>query len=253
MRPVDYALIVKDLWAGYEDDNPVIRAINLEVKPSTFLGIIGPNGAGKSTLFKAILGVIPLVRGEILVFGRPITQQKHLIGYVPQYLNIERFLPITVEELVGFGLIHNPWQKISKEDKQRIYSTLELLGISGLASHRYNRLSVGQQQRVLIARALVKRPKILFLDEPTASLDEPSEENIFYLLQKLKQEGMTIIMVSHDIGVLSQFVDEVACLNRRLIYHGKGGQALGKAIEQAYKCPVDLIAHGTPHRVLRRH
>ncbi len=250
----DLALEVIDLWAGY-GDQVVVEGVSFSLQKGRFLGIIGPNGAGKSTLFKAILGIIPKIKGEVRIFGQDVDKVRDRIGYVPQSVEVNPVVPITVEEIVSQGLIHGDFfPTLPRNWRERVGEVLDLFGIRSLAGERYNSLSVGQKQRVLIARALVKGPEIVFLDEPTASVDELAEENLFYVLNRLKEErGLTLVMISHDIGVLSQFVDEIACLNRKLIYHGSGGDEFVGAIEEAYSCPIDLIAHGMPHRVLREH
>ncbi len=250
MRIDDCCLYVKDLSAGYGGRN-VIEGISLCLKRGVFLGLIGPNGAGKTTLFKAILGILPKRSGEVLVFGQPVDVMRSRIGYVPQYLHTDMVVPLSVEEMVGLGLVG---RGISLENRRSyIDDVLNRLSLTHLRDRRYTSLSMGEKQRVLIARALVKQPVLLLLDEPTASLDEPSEQGLFSLLEELKQEGITIVMISHDIGVLSRVVDEVACLNRRLVYHGRPGEELAAGIEGAYKCPVDLIAHGAPHKILKEH
>ncbi len=248
------ALEVEDLWVSY-GESVVLEAVSFRVERGRFIGIIGPNGAGKTTLFKAILGIIPVKRGKVRVFGEDVDRVRDRIGYVPQMVETNPMVPLTCGEMVAMGLVARPWgvRVLSGSTEDKVRRAMALLGIEDLFTVPYKTASVGQKQRVLIARALVKDPQILFLDEPTASVDEPTETNVFYLLNQLKGQGMTIVMISHDIGVLSQFVDEIACLNRTLVYHGKGGEELSSAITSAYSCPVDLIAHGMPHRVLKRH
>ena len=250
MKASDCCLYIEGLSAGY-GGNKIIDKVSLCVKKGIFLGIIGPNGAGKTTLFKAILGIIPRIEGEALVFGRPVDVMRHKIGYVPQYLHTDILAPLSVEDMVGLGFVGIKQGR--DERKREIEHALDRVFLSHMRKRKYNTLSMGEKQRVLIARALVKRPELLLLDEPTASLDEPSEKGLFALLDSLKKEGITIIMISHDIGVLSYVVDEVACLNRRLVYHGKPGEELASGIEEAYSCPVDVLAHGVPHRVLKDH
>jgi len=232
----------------------VLTDIDLCLKKADFLGIIGPNGAGKTTLFKAILGVLPY-KGDILLDGRPIAGQLDRIGYVPQQVNIARDFPITVLELCMIGLLsrRNMAKKFSLQDKVLAKDMLDLCGYNDDVNKRFAELSLGQKQRVLIARGLMKHPEILLLDEPTASIDVAGEDNVFGLLERLNEKGMTIVMISHDVGVLSVYVDKIACLNNTLVYHGSADSLPQGAIEDTYKCPVDIIAHGAPHRVLRRH
>ncbi len=253
-RTADIVVEVKDLWAGY-GKRVVVEGISFSLRKARFLGIIGPNGAGKSTLFKAILGIIPRMKGEVKLLGREVDSVRERVGYVPQSVETASFAPVTVGELVSQGLVHREVLfSLPRGWKNKVKETLDLLGISNLVNEKYRTLSIGQRQRVLMARALVKDPDVLFLDEPTASVDEVAEENLFYILDRLKKEkGLTILMISHDIGVLSRFVDEIACLNRKLVYHGDGGDEFISGLKQIYACPIDLIAHGVPHRVLKEH
>ncbi len=254
MSEQNVALEVEDLWVSY-GESLILEAISFRIERGRFVGIIGPNGAGKTTLFKAILGIIPVKRGRVRIFGEEVSQVRDKISYVPQMVETNPMVPLTCGEMVAMGLVVRPWglRVLNAEIEDRVRRAMASLAIEDLFAVPYKTASMGQKQRVLIARALVKDPQILFLDEPTASVDEPTETNVFYLLNQLKGQGMTIVMISHDIGVLSQFVDEIACLNRTLVYHGKGGEELSSAITSAYSCPVDLIAHGMPHRVLKRH
>jgi len=232
----------------------VLQDINLSVREHDFLGIIGPNGGGKSTLLKVILGLIRPDRGVVTLFGSSPERNRSKIGYVPQYSTYDHSFPVSVREVVmmgrysRIGLLHN----YNRTDRQAVGEVLQKVGMLDNAESQIGQLSGGQQQRVLIARALVSGPELLLLDEPTASVDATMQTEFYELLGHLK-ETLTIIMVSHDIGAVSIFVDKIACLNQRLFYHGSR-EITPEVLEATYKCPVQLIAHGdVPHRVLSKH
>jgi len=232
----------------------VLDSINLAVGEHDFLGIIGPNGGGKSTLLKTILGLVRPDSGIITVLGNPPEKSRSRIGYVPQYSNYDHSFPVSVQEVVMMGRYNRTGllKYYDKKDKQAVQDVLQKVGMLDNASTQIGQLSGGQQQRVFIARALVSEPQLLLLDEPTASVDSAMQTEFYELLEQLKKE-MTIIMVSHDIGAVSVFVDKIACLNQQLFYHGSS-EITPEILEATYKCPVQLIAHGdVPHRVLREH
>ncbi len=244
------ALKVENLWVRYKK-NYILSDVSFSVFPGTFLGIIGPNGAGKTTLFKAILGIIPYEKGKIYAFGQPVESMRQKIGYVPQISPQREDIPLTAIEFIELGLIGLGIKR--NRCSTRIKDIVRLLEIENIERRRFSQLSIGQRQRVLFARALVKDPDILLLDEPTASMDDEMQKDVFSLLNEMKKKGKAIVMISHDIGVLSRFVDEVACLNKILVYHGTSGEQLGEGIQKMYSCPVDLLAHGSPHRVFPLH
>ncbi len=252
MNP-DYAIQIKDLWVRI-DRNMILEKINLNVKKKEFLGIIGPNGGGKTTLLKAILGLIPLYKGTVNIFGKSPVKGRRKIGYVPQYTVYDKDFPISVWDVVLMGrLTHRkyiPWY--SKLDLAAAKHALEIVEMYGFKKRHIDKLSGGQKQRVFIARALALNPKILLLDEPTASVDKHIQKGIYDLLKKLN-EDITIILVTHDIGVISSYVDEVVCLNHRMFTHDGQGLLSKEMVEAAYQCPVELIAHGMPHRVFGEH
>lgn len=247
------AIRVKNLTVYYEN-NPALTDVSLDVKKGEFIGIIGPNGGGKSTLLKAILGLVPKAGGEVLIFGKTAAERRGVIGYVPQYTTLDRKFPITVFEVVKCGFIKKgltPFYRYSKEEEEKAGEMLKLLGIESLARRQISALSGGEFQRMLIARAIAADPQILLLDEPTASVDANSREKIYELLSELNKK-MTILLVTHDLFAISSQVKRLACLNGRLVYHGE--PELNEAVvNQLYGCPVELIAHGVPHRVLRDH
>lgn len=246
-------LSIKNLTVKYEQVLALDR-INLQVQEGDFLAIIGPNGGGKTTFLKAVLGLIRKESGEILIENKSIEKNRHLIGYVPQISLVDRKFPISVLEVVMTGILKpglHLFFKYSKEDKQVALEKLDMVGIKHLANRQIADLSGGEFQRLLIARALATNPKILFLDEPTASVDPHSKEQIYNVLATLNK-SITIVMVTHDLLAITKTVKNIACLNRTLIYHGEP-VLTETVVNQMYGCPVDLIAHGVPHRVLGEH
>ena len=241
-----------DVWVKYGDIT-VLEGINLSVQNLDFLGIIGPNGGGKTTLLKVILGLIKPTRGEVTVLGGTPERRRRFIGYVPQIIQFDQEFPVTVLHVVLMGRLGKKGflGKYSEEDVKVACESLESVEMLEFRNMQVGKLSGGQLQRVLLARALAADPKILLLDEPTASIDEPTKTELYELLKNLNRK-VTVILVSHDIGVISSYVDKVACLNRRLFYHGSK-ENKPETIEKTYQCPIDLIAHGVPHRVFRKH
>ncbi|MGB4659341.1 MAG: ABC transporter ATP-binding protein [Mobilitalea sp.] len=238
----------------YYGETAAITNICLDVIQGDFLGIIGPNGGGKSTLLKAILGLIPITTGSIQIYGQALGKNRTTVGYVPQFATMDRRFPISVMEVVLMGRLKQGlslFMKYSNEDKDIAYDQLKRVGIDHLAKRQISELSGGEFQRLLIARALAVHPKLLLLDEPTASVDANSREQIYHLLRELNNE-MTIVLVTHDLLAVSSEVRKLACLNRKLVYHGEP-QLDEHIVNELYGCPVDLIAHGVPHRVLKKH
>ena len=236
----------------------VLDQINLTINEGDFLGIIGPNGGGKTVLLKTILGLLQPSAGSISVYGKTPREAHGMIGYVPQFANFDIQFPITVESVVMAGCLAARGNErrhfrlgYSAADRALVREALDQVGMTQLANRQVGRLSGGQLQRVMIARALAVKPRLLLLDEPTASLDTPIGTTIFELLGSLA-ERMTIVLVSHDVGVLSRHVKTIACLNRQLHYH-HSKEITSEMVEHAYGCPVDLIAHGHAHRVLGQH
>ena len=246
------AVDLQDVWVRY-GDNTVLSGVTLTVTEGDFLGIIGPNGGGKSTLLKALLGLVKPARGIVRVFGEEPRQSRMRIGYVPQYSQLDRNFPISVRDAVLMGRIGRKklLQRYGREDFEAAEEALSIAGMENHADRQIGQLSGGQLQRVLVARALVSRPDMLLLDEPTTGVDVAAQEGLSSVLNKLKG-AVTIIMVTHDTGVLAASADKVACLSGRLYYHDSK-ELLPGDLEEAYRCPVDLIAHGAPHRVLKEH
>ena len=223
MESDNIILSVKDLTVKF-DSVLALDNVSLDVKKGDFLAIIGPNGGGKTTFLRTILGLVKKEKGEILLNNKDIEKSRYLIGYVPQFSYVDRKFPISVLEVVMTGILKpgiNPFFKFSKNDKNLALEKLKMVGIDHLADRQIADLSGGEFQRLLIARALATEPKILFLDEPTASVDPYSREQIYTLLQELNK-SITVVMVTHDMHVVSKIVKSVACLNKTLTYHGDG-------------------------------
>jgi len=252
MKPEE-VVRAKDIWVHY-DSIPVLEGVSLSVTRGDFLGIIGPNGGGKTTLLKVLLGLIIPSHGQVRVMGQPPERSRSKIGYVAQHNLFDRDFPINVRDTVLMGCNGTTGliRRYSREDKDQAQEALKVVGMLSYQDHQIGKLSGGEQQRVFIARALVSQPKLLLLDEPTASVDPAVQTDFYELLERLKQD-ITIIMVSHDVSAISIYVDKIACLNHKLFYHGSK-ELEAEVLEATYKCPVQMIAHGTiPHRVLKEH
>ena len=243
---------VRNLWAGYEREQ-VLEDINLTVYEGDYVGLIGPNGGGKTTLIRVLLGLLPPTRGEVRIMGRPVRAGRSEVGYVPQVVEFDREFPITVWDVARMGRLgrRRLLQRYTAEDNEIVAQALRQVGLHDLRQRPIGELSGGQRQRAYIARALAGQPRILLLDEPTSSVDPHVSSSIYELLRQLNEQ-VTILLISHDMSAISTYVKTVGCLNRRLYYHG-GREITAEMLEQAYRCPIDLIAHGVPHRVLSTH
>lgn len=250
---------IEDVWVYYREA-AALRGVTMSVAPGSFLGLIGPNGGGKTTLIRVILGLIRPDRGRVRVFGLSpdgLGPQRHLIGYVPQRNVIDWDFPVSVLDVVlmgrygRLGLVRRP----SNVDRRIALDSLAAVGMADLANRPLGQLSGGQQQRVFLARALATEPQLLILDEPAVGVDAPTRHEFYEVLSDLKGRGVTIIVATHDIGFVSTYVAELACLNHYLTYHGATEQALtADVLRELYGDDFDLLAHQTlPHRHLSEH
>ncbi len=209
---------VRDLSFSYNKKTTVLKDVSFEIEKNDFVGIIGPNGGGKSTLLKILLGLLRPNKGKVLIFGNDPDSARDKIGYVPQYNKIDLDYPITVKEVLLSGFLGRKkiGSRFSNSEKQRALNILEELKLNNLKNKIIGQLSGGQRQRVFIARALVRQPKLLLLDEPTNSVDKASGRDLYDLLHELNK-NMTIIIVSHDLGIISKHVNKIFCLNRKIV------------------------------------
>lgn len=242
---------IENLRFSY-NGRPVLRDVNLTIRRGNFTALIGPNGGGKTTLLKLMLGLLKPDRGSVRILGRPPGEVVVRVGYVPQELGRNQRFPVTARDVVLTGRLRNRhgWIRYDRADREAARRTMERLGVLDLRHRRIGDLSGGQRQRVYIARALVSDPEILFLDEPTASVDAAHQTEFYELLRELNRT-VTILIVNHDLMVISTFVQSVACVNRTLHYHD--GAEVTDEMMSMYHCPVELVAHGIPHRVLKEH
>lgn len=241
-------ITVERLTVGYED-RPVLEEVSLTVADDDFTLVIGPNGGGKTTLLKAILGIVTPWQGEIRLADRVVGR----LGYVPQFARFNRDFPISVTDMVltGGNGAGNYLRRYTPGQKKRTGEILDKLGLDPLRRTGITELSGGQLQRVLIARALASDPLVLFLDEPTTSLDMTSQSGLLELLAELR-ERMAIVVVTHDPTPYAHAYRHIACLNRRLHFHERG-ELDSRTLEQVYGCPVELLGHGIPHTLLAGH
>lgn len=234
---------IKNLYFGYDGVN-VLEDINLQYSKKDFLSIIGPNGGGKSTLLKIMLGILEPKSGFILLFGQKPSEVTRRISYVPQDTLVNKDFPIKVMDVVLMGRLSKSkaFSNYSREDKKIALAMLEKVGMSDFANQKINALSGGQRQRVFIARALASEAEILFLDEPTASIDTAGQIDIFKLLKELNQ-SVGIVIISHDINVALNYATKVVHVNKTLYFHDVPKSQDFKAFESSneHLCPIELI------------
>ena len=214
---------LENVTYGYNSDL-VLEDISFKADQGDLLGIIGPNGAGKTSLFSLILGLLEGYQGKITVFGEDIRNNRKIlkkIGYIPQKNIIDQGFPATVEEIVSLGVFE-------RKTKDKIISAIKIVGLLEQKHKRIGELSGGQQQRILIAKALVNEPQLLILDEPTTGIDLETQNKFYALLRKLNSENkITIILASHDLDAINKLANKIACVNRKMSFHGDAREFFG--------------------------
>jgi zinc transport system ATP-binding protein len=254
----EYIIELENVSASFGDVLVLDRVV-MQIRKGEFLAILGPNGSGKTTLLKCILGLIRPDSGTIRVFGKApedLNHDRQRIGYVPQLISVDMTFPLLAREAVLMGRYARigMFRRPREGDKKTALTAMERVGIRDLADRPIARLSGGQRQRVFLARALANEPEILFLDEPTTGVDPTTTESFYELLGGLHRDGITIVLISHDVGVVASQVDGVACLNRGLVGHGRPEEVLGsEEMAKMYGCDAVLFHHGKlPHLVVTR-
>ena len=252
LAPDQIPIRFDETWFSYNSE-PVVRDINFSITPGEFAAILGPNGSGKTTLMKLALGLLKPTSGRVSLFGVPADRftDWHRVGYVPQRTQAtESRFPASVREVVNFGTYSgfDPLAIFKRRRSDRVDEAMEMAGVQTLADRRVSDLSVGQQQRMLIARSLVSRPDLLVMDEPVAGIDAAGEEQFHSMIRRFNRDlGITIVMVSHDIGAVMREATTVACINRDIVLHGPVHQLDAKALSNLYGYPVDVLMHDPEH------
>lgn len=218
---------VQNLTVSY-DKEPVIEDVSFKLNEPVITVILGPNGAGKTTLLKALMGMIKPDKGSVKIFGmNPFNEPfkvRQLVGYVPQRDKITRSIPLKVKDVILMGILaKRKWPRtLLREDIDKVEKMLEFLNLSDISDKPFGQLSGGQQQKVLLVRALISEPKILILDEPFNGVDIKSQS---YIIEKIKflrhTNNITVLIVAHDINPLIDIAENLILLNKNLIAMGK--------------------------------
>ncbi|ELK48907.1 metal ABC transporter ATP-binding protein [Halobacillus sp. ACCC02827] len=244
-------LEMKNVSFKYEREL-VVKDVDLSIEQGQFLGLVGPNGSGKSTLIKLMLGLIRPDRGKINLFGQPIKDYKDWqeIGFVSQKANsFNSGFPATVLEVVKTGLVSRigAFKFFNKKHKDKAMEALRTVEMEEFSDHNIGELSGGQQQRVFIARALVSDPALLILDEPTVGVDAKHVTEFYNLLGRLnKEQGITLLMVTHDIGTITDHATHVICMNKTVHFHGASKdykEFSEEDLNQLYGHAVQQLSH----------
>lgn len=233
------------LDAGYQR-TPVIENINLTVMAGDFVGIVGPSGSGKTTLLRAMLGAVSVYEGRVEVDGRPAGHPGVRVGYVPQIETVDWHFPVTVEEVVMMGLATRsgflPWSSSDCRDAAR--EVMTRLGIDEYRRRHIRQLSGGQLQRVFLARALVSRPCLLLLDEPTSGVDIKTRDDVLHLLDELNHAGLTIVLTTHELNAVAAHLPWVICINGGIVAEGAPERVFTpETLRRTYKADMNVIVH----------
>ncbi|MFC7058867.1 metal ABC transporter ATP-binding protein [Halovenus salina] len=233
-----------DVNFGYTS-TPVVEDISLKIDHGEYAAVVGPNGSGKSTLMKLLLGLLQPDSGIATLFGEPAHQfdDGSRIGYVAQHASASKEMPITVREVVKMGRFpHVGFGRLSDEDWRIVDQALDTVGMTAFANRRVTQLSGGQRQRAFIARALASEAELLVLDEPTVGVDMEAVEAFYDLLESLHGNGITILLIEHDIGAVSRHAERVICLNREIYFDGPASEFVeSDALARAFGTTANLL------------
>lgn len=240
MRSIDKSLIRLSSVSVNYNGASALEDASIEVVSGDYIGVVGPSGSGKTTMLKVLAGATPPSSGKVT---RDSTVR---VGYVPQVDNINWYFPVAVMDvLVMAGGEHSrPWA--TKRERARAKLVLERLGIADLAARHIRSLSGGEQQRVFIARALMREPNVLMLDEPTSGVDVATRHDVLHLLHDLNHDDdLAIVLTTHDLNGIAAHMHTLVCLNRRVIAAGEPKLILTpEVLEQTYGAPMEVLSHG---------
>lgn len=222
-QPSNAAVRLSNVTAAYEQ-NIVFADLSLDIAAGQFAGIVGPTACGKTTLLKIILGVLPARSGKVFLNTHPAGKvAPGTVGYVPQLERIDWSFPVTVEEVIAMGLYTHghlwPWP--SKPERERIHDLAHRLGVHSCLRQHIATISGGQRQRAFLARALINHPQLLVLDEPTSGVDIKTQHEVLHLLSDLNNDGMTILLTTHDLNAVASHLPWVICFNKGLVAQGR--------------------------------
>jgi manganese/iron transport system ATP-binding protein len=229
-----HAVETRELNVRFES-NVALQNLSLQIESGLRVAVVGPNGAGKSTLFNSLAGLIQPATGSVRIHGHKPAEYLCL-AYVPQDNRLDWSFPVSVEDVVLMGRtgLLGLYRWPSAEDKRRVQACLESVDLSNLAQRQVSQLSGGQRQRMFIARALAQEAEIILLDEPLAGLDMPSQEQILKILDQLKQQGITVLVATHDLEMAAGHFDRILLLNRELIAYGGPEVLSSENLAKAY-------------------
>ena len=247
-RPADHDVIsMSDVTFGYTA-TPVVEDVSLDVAAGEYVAVVGPNGSGKSTLMKLVLGLLRPDEGETRLFGEPAHRfdDGERLGYVSQHASAAKEMPITVREVVRMGRFpHVGFGRLNAEDDAIVDEALATVGMSDFADRRITKLSGGQRQRAFIARALAGEADLLVLDEPTVGVDAESVEAFYDLLAALNDDGITVLLIEHDLGAVTDQAERVICVNREVYFDGPTEEFVGSdALARAFGTAVGFLEGG---------
>ncbi|MCH2304465.1 MAG: metal ABC transporter ATP-binding protein [SAR202 cluster bacterium] len=228
----DNCQIVSDGCCVELGNEVILDDVSFSIKKGTLVGVVGPNGGGKTTLFNTILGLVSITHGSIKIKGLDPKQTSGMIGYVPQKEELNWNFPVTAKEVVQMGITNNNSLRPipSKKDHQIIEESLSKVDLLDRINDRVENMSGGQRQRVFLARTLAQGAEILLLDEAFSGVDIGSQEKLLDVLKKLKNDGNTVLMATHDLNTIGERFDEVLCLNRHCCAFGDPKQVLTKNV-----------------------
>ena len=244
---MERAIGIRDLDVAY-DRRVVIEGVTFSVPRGAMVGIVGPNGGGKSTLLKAVLGLVPNLRGTVELLGQPVNRKaRRLVGYVPQREDVDWNFPVSAFDVVMMGRVPSVklfWQPAAR-DKELAWEALRTVGMEKFADIPIGEFSGGQQQRIFLARALAQQAEVLLLDEPVSGVDAPSQHEIFDLLRSLKEAGKTVIVATHDLSCVAERFDLALLLNRRVVAFGRPEEVFtSELLNETYQSHLMILKLG---------